>query len=126
MQVHNIPLNRMNKENAIRFGNYIRSFVKIDKSLTENRPRSFLRVHIHVDVTKALKTGVFIKNKDGSNRWLTFKYERLSDFYFGCGKLGHVINGCDFKLNDEIDSLDPRMAFGTWMKPNGSRNVEEK
>lgn len=57
MQVHNIPLNRMNKENAIQFGNYIRSFVKMDKRLTENRPRSFLRAHINIDVTKALKTG---------------------------------------------------------------------
>lgn len=83
-------------------------------------------MQINVDVKKALKTVVFIKNKDGSNRWLTFKYERLSNFYFGCGKLGHVINGCDFKLNGEIGPLDPRMAFGTCMKLNGSRNVDEK
>lgn len=54
----------MNKENAIMFGNYVGSFVKVDKGLSENRPRSFLRLQANVDISKSLKSRVFIKNDD--------------------------------------------------------------
>lgn len=94
VQIHNIPLNRINKENVVSFVNFIGSFLKIDKSLEENKVKSYLLVQVNVDTTKALKTSAFIKNDDGSMRWLAFKYERLSDFYFVCGRLGHVDAGC--------------------------------
>lgn len=54
------------------------------------------------------------------------KYERLSDFYFGCGSLGYVFNGRANKPEAKMSSLDSRKAFGNWMKPNRSRMVEYK
>lgn len=68
----------MNKENVEMFGNYIGAYIGTDRGLSKNRPRSFLRVRVDVDVYKPLKLGAFIKNDDGTNRWLAFKYERLN------------------------------------------------
>lgn len=48
--------------------------MKIDKSLEENKVKSYLLVQVNVDTTKALKTSAFIKNDDRSMRWLAFKY----------------------------------------------------
>lgn len=61
VQIHNIPLNRMNKENAVRFGNFIGNFLKTDRALTEDRMQKYLWVQVEVDTHKALKTGAFIK-----------------------------------------------------------------
>lgn len=82
IQVHNISLNRMNRENSYKFKNFIRTFIKIDEGLEDLRIKSYLRVQVSVDITKSLKSGVFIRNEDGTTRWLAFKYERLSDFCF--------------------------------------------
>lgn len=30
---------------------------------------------------------------------MRFKYERLSDLYFNCGELGHVVKGCSERKN---------------------------
>lgn len=70
------------------FDNFIRSFLKIDKGLKENMPQSYLGDMANVEVSKALKTKAFIKNDDGSTRWLAFKYEKLSDFLFLLWEIG--------------------------------------
>lgn len=103
----------MNKKNVEMFGNYIGTYIGTDRGLSKNRPRSFLRVRVDVDVYNPLKLGIFIKNDDGTNHWLAFKYERLSDFYFGCGRLGHMVNDCSNLSTAETSPLDPLRAFGS-------------
>lgn len=107
----------MNKENALRFGNYIGKFLKLDRALVEDRPQSYLRVQVEVDICKALKVCVFIKNDDGSIRWLAFKYERISYYCFSCGKLGHVVAGCSTPISHVFRPVDPQNAYDPWMKP---------
>lgn len=51
-------------------------------------PQSYLGDMANVEVSKALKTKDFIKNDDGSTRWLAFKYEKLSDFLFLLWEIG--------------------------------------
>lgn len=97
------------------FGNYVGSFVKVDKGLSENRPRSFLRLQANVDISKSLKSRVFIKNDDGSTQWLAFKHERLSDFCFGCGKLGHVVVGCSAKSAGGTNLLELVFWILAWL-----------
>lgn len=97
------------------FDNFIRSFFKIDKGLKENMPHSYLRVMANVEFSKALKTKAFIKNDDGSTRWLAFKYEKLLDFCFSCGKSGHNIAGCDEDSKTKMGQVDYRRAYGIWM-----------
>lgn len=53
----------MNNAYPKKFGNFDGSFIKVDRGVLENTHRP-------------LKSGVFIKNDNGSHRWLAFKYER--------------------------------------------------
>lgn len=91
----------------------------------EHRIRRFLRIQVQVNNTKSLKTTIFIKNDDGFIRWLAFKYERLSDFYFRCGKLGHVMVHCDEFPAPTHDMEDPRTSFGAWLRAAGSWSTEQ-
>lgn len=116
VQVHNLPLNRMNKDNATCFGNYIGSFLTVDRRLAEHKVSGFLRLKVSVDVSKPLKTNGFTRNDDGTSRWLAFKYERISDFCFCCGKLGHCLSTCSSPGHPSYGVSDPRVAFGAWMR----------
>lgn len=116
IEIHNIPLNRMHRENAVRFGNFIGKFLKTNRALEEDRPHRYLQVQVEVDTCKALKIGVYIKNDDGFVQWLAFKYERLSDCCFSCGRLGHVITSCSATITHVFGPLDPQTAFGPWLR----------
>lgn len=120
IQVHNIPPNRMNKMNAEKMGSLVGSFLQYDMDGQGNPIRSFLRLRAQVDITKPLRTGVFIKREDESSLWLAFKYERLSDLCYRCGRLGHTQNSCRSSQRSSDGATDPRLAFGPWLRGSPS------
>ncbi|KAL6283988.1 hypothetical protein ACE6H2_014917 [Prunus campanulata] len=50
---------------------------------------------------------------------LELKYEKLSDFCFDCGRLGHTQKGCKFHPDNNEDGESA--AFGDWMKARAIR-----
>ena len=54
----------------------------------------FLRVWLMVDITKPLLKGFFMCKAGKPDTWATFQYERLSDFCYNCGIIGHSHTEC--------------------------------
>ncbi|KAJ8431515.1 hypothetical protein Cgig2_009752 [Carnegiea gigantea] len=54
--------------------------------------------------------------------WIRLKYVRLSDFCYGCGKLGHVLKGCE---TVEAEEGNPDLQYASPMKPR-RRNMESQ
>lgn len=54
-----------------------------------------LKLKILVDITKPLRRGIWVSlSGDQESIWINAKYERLPDFCYGCGRIGHVIKDC--------------------------------
>ncbi|KAJ8448892.1 hypothetical protein Cgig2_030748 [Carnegiea gigantea] len=49
----------------------------------------------------------------GKPLWIRFKYVKLPDYCYGCGKLGHVLKGCDTIIADDGD---PNLQYGAWLR----------
>ena len=67
---------------------------------------------VDIDISNPLRRGIYIKV---TNRqiWIKFKYVKLPDFCYGCGKLGHVLAGCDtVHLEEDASNLQ----YGTWLR----------
>ena len=47
----------------------------------------YLRVRVRVDATKKLVRGKKVTIEGGGSRWVFFKYERLPNFCYQCGRL---------------------------------------
>lgn len=54
---------------------------------------------VEVDLSKPLIRGTKL-SFEGEKRWVIFRYEQLSFFYFYCGKIGHGERGCCIKAHD--------------------------
>lgn len=116
VQAHNIPRNRMSTGNAVKFDNHIGVFVQehqAPKGLPPP-PQYFLQFKVLVDTRVPLKMGVYMKREDGSMLWISIKYERLSDFCFDCGKLGHSKSACVSDITEKKE--DPHFEFGPWLR----------
>lgn len=48
-----------------------------------------------LDVQKPFRRGIFILTDGNDKVWITFKYENLPTFCFGCGRLGHKVQDCE-------------------------------
>ena len=92
----------MNSKNAQIIGNLFAGLVEIDYSQGNSIGwNAFFRLRVLVNVLKPLPTGFWSKDVQGVAQWFHIKYERLPDFCFFCGCMGHIIKGC--KQREEED-----------------------
>ncbi|KAB1219766.1 hypothetical protein CJ030_MR3G005775 [Morella rubra] len=56
--------------------------------------RSFLRLRVDFDLTKPLVSGFPIPCLGLSTTWVQFKYKKLADFCYVCGRIGHTQSSC--------------------------------
>ncbi|KAL7205507.1 hypothetical protein ACSBR2_018444 [Camellia fascicularis] len=104
IQVHGVPVAKLTRQNGEIIGWIIGNLIGVealhDGLLLE---RSSLWLRVEVDVSKLLHRG-FIPQQHGpedKESWVSYKYEKLSDFCYDCGRLGHDNSPCKFVSRDE-------------------------
>ncbi|KAI8022776.1 hypothetical protein LOK49_LG03G00471 [Camellia lanceoleosa] len=102
VQVHGLPVAKMTRKNAQIIGQRQGNLIGVE-ALHEGLllERSFLRLRVEMDVTKPLPLGFFLQANSSSpdtvhEVWVSYKYEKLDEFCYDCGRLGHNNTLCKF------------------------------
>ncbi|KAF7153435.1 hypothetical protein RHSIM_Rhsim01G0139400 [Rhododendron simsii] len=99
IQIHGLPLGFLNPKAGMEIAKSLGEVIAVEEPGERGRLANFMRVRIWVDITKPLKKGFFLRRAKEEDIWIGFKYERLSDFCYGCGRVGHPVNECKEKRN---------------------------
>ncbi|KAL3628525.1 hypothetical protein CASFOL_027571 [Castilleja foliolosa] len=114
-----LPISYTNHDTAKLIGDTIGSFIKADLGSSTSRWKKALRIQIEVDLSQKLHSAISI-SVNGKNKIIAeIRYERLTEFCFHCGLLGHRITNCD----DAIKQIGDRIisdTFGPWLKSENS------
>ncbi|GLT54497.1 hypothetical protein SLA2020_276890 [Shorea laevis] len=82
-------------DTAIRIGQSLGDLLEVDGPLDGSAGKqSFLRLRVSVDLTKPLIPGFTHHRPPKIPAWIQYKYERLSDYCYSCGRLGHLSFFC--------------------------------
>ena len=57
-----------------------------------------------------------INVEGGESRWVNFKYERLSNFCYGCGLLNHAIKDCREGWAEKSRLEEESLQYGAWLR----------
>ncbi|GJV60622.1 reverse transcriptase [Tanacetum coccineum] len=100
IQAHDLPLGLLTSQYAMTIAESLGTLVDLD-CIGEGpqTDRDFLRFRVAINLLKPLIPGFFLPRPDGSQSWISLRYERLSDFCYRCGCLGHCRDSC---TNDVI------------------------
>ncbi|KAE9465341.1 hypothetical protein C3L33_02748, partial [Rhododendron williamsianum] len=113
VQIHGLPLGQMNRKNGEAIANLIG---KLDssgmKTYDTSTFKDYLRLRVIIDITRPLKKGFFLKRREKEDLWIRFKYERLSDFCYVCGLIGHGLNDCTKKFDGDRSGLE----YGSFLR----------
>lgn len=107
---HKLHFACYSRESATAIGSLLGKVEHVD--LEEEKDQSWgksLRIKIQIEVESPLKCGIFLKSeKEGKHKWIAVTYEKLPDFCYGCGLLGHTIRECE----GNCGSIDEELPYG--------------
>uniref|UniRef100_A0A2N9FSP0 CCHC-type domain-containing protein n=1 Tax=Fagus sylvatica TaxID=28930 RepID=A0A2N9FSP0_FAGSY len=119
VQIHGLPLNRQNHPSLKTLGGIMGKV--IDTDLSGNGWKRFVRVRVEIEVGKPRRTGFPLHREKLPAIWIPFKFEKLGNFCYGCGRLGHEIKACP---DDEIQSQWKEGVtfgvYGNWLRAETS------
>lgn len=112
VRFHDLPMVCLCRKWAEVLGNSIGTFVEVDLDKEDKSWENSLRIKVKIDVKELLERGLVIKvGTRAKESWVSVTYERLPDFCYKCGKLGHTYMDCDEEIPKEEEGL-----YGDWMR----------
>jgi hypothetical protein len=95
VQAHNLPLELMTVDNARNIGESLGELLEVD-NLDDHKParKGFLRFRVLLNLLNPFIPGFTHHRPPKSPLWIQYSYERLSDYCYICGRIGHVSFGC--------------------------------
>ncbi|KAK4423128.1 hypothetical protein Salat_1895400 [Sesamum alatum] len=103
--VHELPLSMINLGVAMLIGNRIGRFRDMDMDDIGCAWGATLRLRVAVNVNRPLPRAMQIVSTVGDEFLLHLIYERLPNFCYFCGKLGHITKYCDLQFEEGF--VDP-------------------
>ncbi|KAK8698521.1 hypothetical protein V6N13_114633 [Hibiscus sabdariffa] len=99
IRVYRLPLRAMNRDMGLRLGGCV---------------GEFLRILVRVDIRKPLRRCVLLGNAPGKPATpCPLRYERLPEFCYFCGLVGHALATCPSKPTN-LD--EKQLQYGSWLR----------
>lgn len=89
IRVYDVPFAKRNKMLANEIGECMGGLIEYDDSDPLGLDQ-FMRMKVSIDIGKPLRRGMKIATGNNTAKWVDIKYERLGDFCYFCGRLGHI------------------------------------
>ncbi|PPR92754.1 hypothetical protein GOBAR_AA27921 [Gossypium barbadense] len=125
LRIYNMPLEFMDRQMAIDVGNALGELVAIDWKDRFGGWTEFMRIKVKIDILKPLRRVVRIVDKDRGERIGVIKYERLSDFCYICGLIGHTLKLCNNNKGG-MELNDSNLQYGSWMRAPIVTPIQER
>ncbi|XP_075665607.1 uncharacterized protein At4g02000-like [Castanea sativa] len=115
VQVHEILVWYMIKKVA---ENLCETVGEVQKSIdaVDNVGGHFIRVRVMIDVTLLVCRGRLITMGNGAKHWIWFKYERLPNLCFWCGRLTHSDKNCKLWIESKGTLSPDQQQFNSSLK----------
>lgn len=114
-RVYDLPFAKRNAQFARYIGDNMGGFIMFDDSDPLGLD-NFLRIKASINVGKPLRRGIKVATSNDGFKWVDIKYERIGDFCYFCGMLGHIDKDCTALESYDNDKKDMVYKYGPWLR----------
>ncbi|TXG61024.1 hypothetical protein EZV62_012387 [Acer yangbiense] len=126
IQIHDIPIMCMNRKTTRWLAEQIGEVIEIPSKAKECWGK-FMRVKVQIDISKPLKRWLRLKlDKSNNIVRVGLKYERLPEFCYVYGRIGHGIKECPDDVARTKALKGAPTSFGSWMRASIPERVRPR
>ncbi|KAI9117944.1 hypothetical protein K1719_011086 [Acacia pycnantha] len=92
--------------------------------LQEKLTRTFIRARVIIKIFEPLTTGFWVPRPHRDSIWVPVRYERLQNYCYDCGRLGHDSRNRKFQ-SDLAENEDADHRFGNGLGTAHVKNIED-
>ncbi|KAL0458051.1 UNVERIFIED_CONTAM: hypothetical protein Slati_0432300 [Sesamum latifolium] len=112
VHIHGLPIRLMTREIAEVIENMLGRF--LDSDHVQGFGAS-VRVRVSLDIRRPLQREMRLRIA-GNQFMVTLTYERLPNFCYRCGALGHIVRDCLQGLDDTTPMKETELPYGPWLR----------
>lgn len=116
VQMHGLPMKMMTEKVGIVLGECIGEVEEVETCNGQIAWGKNLRVRVMMNITKPLNRGKMISDEHGIKKLIGFKYERMPDFCYVCGKLDHPESECPETIKAMREGRKVVREYGSWLR----------
>ncbi|KAK7858174.1 uncharacterized protein CFP56_013819 [Quercus suber] len=121
VQIHGLPIRRMNKATAEAIGQTLGIVESVDQSNSGDCRGWCIRVRVNIDISQPLCLGRMVNMGGSKPDWISFQYDRLPIFCYWCGLLNHDEKDCSLWLRSKRSLRKEEQQYGGWMRATMER-----
>ncbi|XP_070662491.1 uncharacterized protein [Malus domestica] len=95
VQIRGVPMCFVSLQNIKRLTKEVGEFIAIEDP---GKAGGFLRVRLSIDTNRPLFNGCWLRRDQNRETWVEFRFEKLQDFCYRYGRIGHVNTECTFEV----------------------------
>ncbi|XP_075665471.1 uncharacterized protein LOC142635150 [Castanea sativa] len=115
VQIHDLPVGDMNPKAAAEIGRVCGEVHQGIREWGNQEGSSFMRIRVRVDTTKPLCRRHKIRHEDREVGWIRFKYKRLPNICYWCGRLSHSDKDCELWIQSQGSLTEMDRQFSAWL-----------
>ncbi|KAL0318627.1 UNVERIFIED_CONTAM: hypothetical protein Sangu_2018900 [Sesamum angustifolium] len=116
VRIHGLPLGKMTSDIALFIGYRIGRLTEFNQQKGPESWGSFMRIRLAIDVSKPLPRALKIRTVLGDEHLVTFTYERLPNFCYVCGRIGHISKWCEQRFQAGFEDPGENTPYGPWLR----------
>nr|GEY61135.1 reverse transcriptase [Tanacetum cinerariifolium] len=123
VQAHGLPFRKLTKSFAAEISLKVGTLIDVDCDVDGFQlDRSFLHFKVKVNLRRPLCPRFMLPRDGYDDLWINFKYERLGDFCYNCGRLGHDVDSCGFECDSAISRIEVGLRTSRFISPPSSQH----
>ena len=116
VQIHGLPLGLMNEKIGVVLGEGIGDVEEVITDEGRLAWGKYLTVKVSINISHPLKRGKVLSMAGQDKVLATFRYERLPNFCYVCGRLDHLEIDCDEVVRMKKEGMKIQRQYGPWMR----------
>lgn len=95
IRVTGLPANQITNHNANKIGSLFEELLGYELNMVRGRTaHGTIRLQVLLNLGNPLRRGFSLPMQYGETKWIPFTYERLPEFCYRCGIIGHFAQSC--------------------------------